>query len=561
MDSTTLSKSQISLLLAGTLVLVFGQVVQFGFHILDDQMYVENIYVRKGLTWEGLVWVFTNVHSNFSTTLNWVSHMLDVEIFGQNPAGHHLTSLLLHITNTVLFFWIIERMTGNSSRSAIAALLFAFHPLRVETVVWVADRKDLLAMLFALMTIAAYLNYVTRRRVHWYAITALCFLLALLAKPVLVVLPAVLLLLDFWPLRRTDQLLFQGESWRKYGFLFVEKVPLMLLSVIFCWTAYHAQIVAGGMVSDAQLPLYVRLAKIPVNYLYYLEKIFWPAGLTPFYPVSYNAPPVYQTVISLLFFLGTTFLFFRFYRRAPYLLIGWLWFLGTLVPVIGIIKAGWHEIADRYTYFPLIGIIVMVVWGLADGFKRMEVSRRAPQFLAGATLVLLMILSWNQTRVWSSNVTLFRHALAHTKNNILVHNNLGLALMHEGELAAAAEQFQSAIKLQPNYYLGWLNLGTARKIMQQTDKAIEAYENALKINPGAAVLHFELGPLYHQRGDGPQAIAHTQKAEQLLLKQYGLDFDKTRVVQERLQALYQKYGRPPEVAGSPETSPRSTRAS
>jgi len=551
MESTTLTKSRICLLLTGTLVLVFGQVVQFGFHILDDGLYVDNIYVRQGVTWEGLVWVFTHIHSNFSTTINWVSHMLDVEIFGRNPAGHHLTSLLLHITNTVLFFWVLERMTGNRSRSAVAAIIFAFHPLRVETVAWVADRKDLLVMLFALLTMIAYHKYAAQRRIHWYAVTTLCYLLALLAKPVLVVLPAVLFLLDFWPLRRTNTLNPPGEVWKRYGTLVAEKVPLLVLSAIFCWVAYHAQIVAGGVVSESQFPLWARLAKVPMNYLYYLEKIFWPTGLTLYYPVSYDVPPLWQVISSLSVFLIVTFLFLKLYRRAPYLMIGWLWFLGALVPVIGFVKAGWHEIADRYTYFPLIGIIVMVVWGVADFLERRKVSPRIQESLAAATLVLLMVLSWNQTRIWRTDVTLFRHALAHTENNILVHNNLGLALLHEGNRVEAAKQFRSVVILQPNYYLGWLNLGTAYKIMKQTPEAIHAYQNAARIKPNSGVVHFELGPLYHQLKDGSKAIAHTLMAEKILMKQYGPDFPQTRVVQERLQLYYQKYGKPRNRADSP----------
>ena len=407
------SQSRIFILLLLIIVVVFGQVIGFEFVDIDDPVYINNFMVVKGLTLEGLSWVFANIHTNFSTTLNWVSHMIDVELFGLNPAGHHLTNLLLHLFNTFLFFIVLEGITRDRWKSAMAAVLFAIHPLRVETVAWVADRKDLLTMLFSLLTIGAYWKYAVQRRPMWYGAMAVCFVLALLAKPVMVILPLVLLLIDFWPLNRLES--SSPFQWARVKPLFWEKVPLLGLSGLFSWIAYNGQAVHNVMVSETALPWIDRWLNVPINYMRYLGKIFWPADLAVFYPLSYQTPAAWKIAGSFLFLIGVTVWAVRRFRSAPYLLVGWLWFLGSLVPVVGFVKAGFQEIADRYTYFPLIGIFLMGVWGLAEAAERWNVPVKTVRFVSAMLAAVLMLVSWNQTRVWENSVTLFQHTVNHTE--------------------------------------------------------------------------------------------------------------------------------------------------
>jgi tetratricopeptide (TPR) repeat protein len=536
-------QSRIFTLLALIIVVVFGQVIAFEFVNIDDPVYINNFMVVKGLTLEGQAWAFANIHTNFSTTLNWVSHMLDVELFGLNPAGHHLTNLLLHLLNTFLFFIILEKITRDRWKSAMAAVLFAIHPLRVETVAWVADRKDLLAMLFSLLTIGAYWKYAVQRRPMWYGVTAVCFVLALLAKPVMVILPFVLLLIDCWPLHRLES--SSPFQWAQVKPLFLEKVPLLGLSGLFSWIAYNGQAVRNVMVSETALPWLDRWLNVPINYMRYLGKIFWPADLAVFYPLSYQTPAVWKIVGSLLLLIGVTVWAVRLFRNAPYLLIGWLWFLGSLVPVLGFVKAGFQEIADRYTYFPLIGIFLMAVWGLAEVVKRWKIPIKAIRLSSAVLAAVLMLVSWNQTRVWQNSVTLFQHTVDHTERNDFAHNNLGFALMRRGEMEASIVHFKKALEISPHHTFANLNLAKAYRNLDRPKEAIFAYNEILKMQPGHVVVHFELGKLYHKVGEGPRAIHHARIAHALLIRNYGPEFDKTREAEENLKHYYQVYNLKP----------------
>ncbi len=532
-------RSRIFVLLGLLIVIVFGQVIGFEFVNIDDPVYVDNHMVIRGLTLEGLFWAIANIHTNFSTTLNWISHMVDVELFGLNPAGHHLTNLLLHLLNTFLFFTVLEKITRDRSKSAVAAVLFAIHPLRVETVAWVADRKDLLAMLFSLLTIGAYWKYAMLRRPSWYGVTVFCFVLALLSKPVMVILPLVLLLIDFWPLNRLES--DSPISWDRVKRLIWEKVPLLGLSGLFSWIAYNGQAVHNVMVSEAALPWLDRWLNVPINYLRYLGKIFWPADLAVFYPLSYQTAATWKIAASLLFLIGVTVWVLRRFRSAPYLWVGWLWFLVSLVPVVGFVKAGFQEIADRYTYFPLIGILLMGVWGLAEAVKHWNVSMKAVRFASALLGVGLMFVSWNQTRVWENSVTLFQHAVDHTEHNDFAHNNLGHALLAKGKADESIVHFNKALEISPHHALARLNLAKAYRILDRPREAIHAYNRILQAQPNHVVVHFELGKLYHKVKEGPHAIRHTRIAHALLIRNYGPDFDKTHEAEENLKHYYQVY--------------------
>ena len=536
-------KSRILILLALIIVVVFGQVIGFEFVNIDDPVYVNNYMVVKGLTLEGLAWVFASIHTNFSTTLNWISHMIDVELFGLNPAGHHLTNLLLHLLNTFLFFIILDGITGDRWKSAMAAVLFAIHPLRVETVAWVSDRKDLLAMLFSLLTIGAYWRYAVQRRPLWYGVMALCLVLALLAKPVMVILPFVLLLIDFWPLNRLES--SSPFQWVRIKPLLWDKVPLLGLSGLFSWIAYNGQAVHNVMVSETALPWLVRWLNVPINYMRYLEKIFWPTDMVVFYPLSYQTPAMWKIVGSLLFLIGVTVWVLRHFRNAPYLWVGWFWFLGSLVPVVGFVKAGFQEIADRYTYFPLIGIFFMGVWGLAAAAERWNVSVKAVRFVSAVLVAVLMFVSWNQTRVWKNSVTLFQHTVDHTERNDFAHNNLGHALMLNGKTEESILHFKKALEYNPQRALAHLNLAKAYRNLDRTPEAILSYRNILQLQPNHVVVHFELGKLYHKIGDGSHAVHHTRIAHALLIRNYGLEFDKTHEAEENLKHYYKVYNLKP----------------
>jgi protein O-mannosyl-transferase len=537
------SQSRILILLLLIIVVVFGQVIGFEFVDIDDPVYINNFMVVKGLTLEGLSWAFANIHTNFSTTLNWISHMVDVELFGLNPAGHHLTNLLLHLLNTFLFFIILEGITRDRWKSAMAAVLFAVHPLRVETVAWVADRKDLLAMLFSLLTIAAYWKYAVHRRPLWYGAVTVCFVLALLAKPVMVVLPLVLLLIDFWPLNRLE---FSSPfQWARVKPLLWEKLPLLGLSGLFSWIAYNGQAVHNVMVSETALPWIDRWLNVPINYMRYLEKVFWPVDLAVFYPLSYQTPAAWKITGSLLFLIGVTVWAVRRFRSAPYLLIGWLWFLGSLVPVVGFVKAGFQEIADRYTYFPLIGIFLMGVWGLAEAVERWNVPAKAVRFVSAVLAAVLMLVSWNQTRVWQNSVTLFQHTVDHTERNDFAHNNLGFALMRRGKMEESIIHFKKALEYNPRQVMAHLNLAKAYRNLDRPREAILAYNHILQVQPNHVVVHFELGKLYHKIREGPRAVHHTRIAHALLIRNYGPEFDKTHEAEENLRLYYKVYNLKP----------------
>ncbi len=541
-----LSILQISLLLVLANVLVYGQVIGFEFVNFKDTFYVENDHVKNGLTWEGFVWAFSHKY-NLSQSLNWISHMLDVELFGLNPAGHHAVSLFLHVVNTVIFFLIVNNLTGSQNKSAVAAILFAIHPLRVETVAWVADRNDLLAMLFALLSLEVYRRFARNPNILRYVLMAICFVLALLAKPVMVVLPFVFLLIDFWPLNR-----LQGETgsteinWRALGKLLIEKIPLFLiigfsLFMIFKGSESHP------IESDtASVPWLVRLATMPVLYMKYLFHILWPAQFSVFYPASQEMPPLWQWSGSLLIFLVLTFGALSQWKRHPYITMGWLWFAGSLLPMTGLLRLGDHDMADRYTYFPLIGIFIMVVWGLAQWKVMREQEGCVAAVTGGVFLVVLMMISFVQTSVWKNNFTLYRHALAVDDTNYFAHNNLGVAWLGQHQPEKAVLHLKQAVTHCPRCIESWLNLGESYKAMQQWQPAVDAFREALAVKGDNVIAHEVLGALYHSRGDGWLAIHHSRRAEATYSKRFGPDYDKAVALRQKLEVYYREYFLRPE---------------
>ena len=467
----------ICLLLAAATFAVYAQTAGYDFVHYDDYEYVvENKPIQEGLTPESLRWVF-GVHASNWHPLTWLSHMLDYRLFGLNPAGHHLTSVLLHAANTVLLFLLLRRMTGAFWRSALAAALFGVHPLHVESVAWVAERKDVLSALFWILTTRAYVRYVERPGVRRYFWVVLPFALGLMAKPMLVTLPFTLLLLDYWPLNR-----FRGTGFKPFaqsvGRWVREKWPLFVLAALSCLVTLSAQERAKSL-----LALDTRAVNALVSYAAYLFKTVWPSGLAVFYPHPLSVLPAWKTLGSGIFVAGITFAAVRQWRRFPYLAVGWFWYAGTLVPVIGLVQVGAQAMADRYMYIPSIGLFVMIAWGGADLAARRRLPRAGIALCAGAAVLALTVTAWLQAKHWRNTAALFSQALRVDGENYFAHYQLGLALEQEGKAEKAFEHFAAAARILPNFAEAQNSLGVGLLRLGRYEEAMPHFTAAIKIKP------------------------------------------------------------------------------
>jgi protein O-mannosyl-transferase len=490
---------------------VYWQVGEYSFINYDDKKYVEdNPEVLKGLTVEGASWAFTTIYESNWHPLTWLSHMADVELFGLSKGWHHRMNVFYHLLNTELLFIVIWRMTGGLWQSAFVAALFGVHPLHVESVAWVAERKDVLSTLFWILTMGAYLRYVRFPSVRSYLPVVALFALGLMCKPMLVTLPFVLLLLDYWPLGRVGS----GSTWpREAPRLLLEKIPLLALSAASSVVAHFAQ--ASGKSISENLPLGERVANSLVSYSIYLWKTAWPVALSVFYPHPGTLGaviPAWQTIGSILLLVGFTFLAIWQRRHRPYLGVGWLWYLGTLVPVIGLIQIGAHARADRYTYVPLIGVFMALAWGIPELLDRWRFRRVTLGVLGGAVVLALSVTSWNQAGYWRDSTTMFTHALHVDKKNWLAWNGLGVAHDHAGRYQQAIRCFNEAIRISPQYADAWSNMGNAYRKLGQTQKAIICYQEVLRIDPNHAVTWNNLGVAHGQRGQHQEAIPFFREA-------------------------------------------------
>ena len=576
----------VGVLLAAVTLAAYWPVLDNDFVSYDDRAYVtENPHVLAGLSRDSVQWALRTGHAGNWHPLTWLSHILDVQLYGLNPAGHHSTSLLLHTVNGLLLFICLRRMTGALWRSATVAALFALHPMHVESVAWVAERKDVLSTCFFLLTLIAYAKYVTsdawrvtggesevhgpqstvslRSTVHspqstvhaprstlhaplFYGLSLLCFALGLMSKPMLVTLPCVLLLLDFWPLRRMQS--------GAVGWLVLEKVPFLALSLASSVTTFLIQRGAGAVSSLETLPLEFRISNALISYARYAIKMVWPVNLAVFYPAPSQWPDIWVGA-ALVVLAGVSALALWRVRTAPYLAVGWFWYLGTLVPVIGLVQVGQQAMADRYSYIPLIGLFLILVWAAADlagrwpayvfsGARLAQPQRvglpgpfhapsdlrarcgwasRAPLntywpaargWLAAAGAVgvgACAVLTWQQAGYWRNSGSLFEHALAVTHDNAVAQNNLGVWLMDAGNNAAAEAHFAEAVRIRPRYPEALVNLGLCREQEGNPDEAIELLQRAAEIS-GSAVAHYNLASLLSQRGDLAGAESHYQSA-------------------------------------------------
>jgi protein O-mannosyl-transferase len=491
----------VCLVLAAITFAVFGQTLTHEFVDFDDDDYVyENPVVARGLTLKGIVWAFTQAHAANWHPLTWLSHMLDCQLYGLHPGGHHLTNVLLHTATVIALFLVLRQMTGTLWRSAFVAAVFAIHPLRVESVAWVAERKDVLSGLFFMLTIGTYVRYA---RHPWslarYGLVMLLFAMGLMCKPMLVTLPVVLLLLDYWPLQRT-------ESAEK---LVLEKLPLLALSAASCVATLLAQnkaIQSGGSFS-----LLFRLGNALVACVVYLRQMIWPVGLAAHYPYHHNGLPPWEVALAGTLVAGLSAAAVWQWRKQPWLLVGWLWYLAMLLPVAGIIQVGIQAHADRYTYLPQIGIYMAVTW-LAAQWRASRVTFGG---LMGGVLAVLMFCAWQQTAYWKNSETLWTHALACAADDELALCNLGTALFEKGRADEAIVRYQQALQINPNYTEPQFSLANALLQKGKVDEAIYHFMYALHINPDYAQAHDGLGGALLRKGRVEEAASHFQKALQI----------------------------------------------
>ncbi len=492
------------LLLAIGIIAVYGQTVGFDFVDFDDQIHVvNNPMVPGGLTWNGIKWAFTTSHAGYWCPTTWISFMLDWEIFGGGAWGFHLTNVVLHIANTLLLFWVLRRYTKTLWASFFVAALFGLHPLHVESVAWVTERKDVLCTLFWMLTMMAYLRYVERRTAWRYVIILVCFALGLMAKPMVITLPFALFIMDFWPLRR----LWPEEGAGVPIFrLIIEKIPLLILSAASSCVTFIAQKMGGSVANSSVSPLSYRVGNALVSYCDYILKTFWPVDLAVFYPHPAAGIAGWKIAASAAVLLAITVVVLLL-RRRRYLLAGWLWYLGTLVPVIGLVQVGRQAMADRYTYIPLAGLFIMLVW-LAGDITGKWRNRTYLAGLAGSViLVALGVMTFRQVGYWRDTVSLFTHTAAVTTDNYLAYSDLGTRYAQNGDFERARSNIEKVMKANVKEIDVLYNVAKCLDMMGRTDEAIEYYNRILAITPGETDTYIALAEMESKRGNFERAMA------------------------------------------------------
>jgi len=475
---------------------IFLQTGDHGFITFDDPGYVtDNPRVKGGVTGENVAWAFSATAMSNWHPLTWLSHMTDVELFGLDPRGHHLTNVFFHAATTLLLFFLLAQITGAPWRSLFVAALFALHPLHVESVAWVAERKDVLSGFFWFLTLLLYAGYVKRGGTARYLLALLSFAAGLMAKPMLVTLPLVLLLLDYWPLRRSP-------LWA----LVKEKIPFFALSAASSVVTVIAQKQGGAMKTLEAIPLGSRVGNAVIAYGKYIGKMFWPADLAMLYPFP-GSIPLWQVSVSFLLLVLFSALAIVWRRRYPYLVTGWFWFLVTLVPVIGIVQVGGQSMADRYTYLPLTGLFLACAWGVDDLSQGWRYRKAVLAVLAAMVVAASAVATWRQVGYWRDNLTLYRHTLEVTGGNYLIHNNYGVVLAREGRLDEAITQYLEALQVWPRAANAHVNLGDALSQQGKFAEAISHYQRALQIVPDYALALENMGKALAALGRDDEAAA------------------------------------------------------
>lgn len=487
-------------LVLGT-ALLYRPAISNGFVNFDDPDYVtRNLAVQQGLSWHNIVWAFgtENPAANWHP-LTWISHMLDVQWFGANPAGHHFTNILFFALDVLLLFLFLHQVTENILRSAAVAALFAVHPLNVETAAWIAERKSVLSIFFMLLAMLAYVWYTQRPSGRRYLLVAVLFALALMAKVMVITLPFALLLVDYWPLHRYAN--SELKSWKRFRTLLVEKIPLFALSLAAGWMTVHVHHKEGAL--SRTLPLVWRVKNAIFSCAAYLAKIFWPTKLAVFYPHPENSLGWGKVFVALAFLMVISVAALRF-RKKEFVMVGWLWYLGMLFPMIGLIQSGRQGMADRYACLSLIGILIAVVWLVADCSAALRLHPGLPVIFFVVTLVPCFYLTRMQIGFWQNSYSLFAHTLEVTRDNGLAENNLGMALMEMGRVPAAQQHLEAAVRLIPEFATAHYNLGIALQTQNQLQQAAKQYHLAIATSSDrmeAAQAHNNLGTLFLQSQD------------------------------------------------------------
>ncbi|MFZ2634563.1 MAG: tetratricopeptide repeat protein [Desulfosalsimonadaceae bacterium] len=502
----------ICLLLILATAVVYWQVQGFDFVNYDDGDYVkDNVHVQSGFTFQSLIWAMTTgkVSSNWHP-LTLLSHMLDCQMFGLWAGGHHLTNLFFHIANSLLLFLVFRRMTGSTWKSGFVAALFALHPLHVQSVAWVSERKDVLSAFFWMLTIWAYVRYVRRPGWAAYVWVVVFFILGLMSKPMVVTLPFVLLLLDYWPLNRI-QLAGPNNLNLKITGLLGEKIPLFLLAAASAGITIYVQQQGGAVKSLDVLSLSDRLTNVLISYMNYILKTIYPAKLAAFYPF----PAMFswwEITAALITLASLTGLAIRLMIRSPYIIVGWLWFIGTLVPVIGLVQIGVQCMADRYMYLPMIGLLIIISWGIPELISNWRYKRFYLGIPAIFTVIVLSVVTWKQTGYWKDSISLFSHAISVTKNNPVAHWNMGTALSKNGKTEQAITHYQKALAINPMQPQVYISLGLALNERGDKNQALSCFEKAALLDPKNDQAQYNLGTFLFQNKRLDQAVQHLEKA-------------------------------------------------
>lgn len=521
----------ICLALACVTLAVYWQVLSCEFITFDDPHYVtDNQYIRTGFTLSNIKWAFTPAVFGYWHPLTWLSHMLDCHLFGASPVMHHLVNLLIHIANSLLLFSVFKRMTGAVFSSAFIAAVFALHPLNVESVAWVTERKNVLSTLFWFLTMLVYTDYVHRGGPLRYSVALLLFALGLLAKPMLVTLPFVLLLLDYWPFERFrpernfDEI---GEDNEKGSVsvvpsrLILEKVPFFALSVISAYLSSLSVRRLGINISTELVPVRLRIANALTSYVNYIDKMLWPRKLAVFYPYP-DTVPLWQTIGALLALICISVLMIWVFRSRRYPAVGWLWYLGTLIPVAGLVQAGlWPAMADRWAYVPLVGLFAIIAWGVPDLLAKLWHRNVVLVMAALMVLSALSVCTSLQLRHWRSSIALFKHTIEVTEDNYQAHFSMIKPLRQQGRTAEAIEHGYKALKINPNYPSSHNSLGAVLIDSGELDKAIEHLTRALRLKPDFPAAHVNLGAALFKQGDLDEATRHFYKALRLDKDSFG----------------------------------------
>jgi len=567
------SRATVCIFLAAVVFLALSPTLNNGFIGYDDSAYVtQNPHVNTGLTWPNIVWAFSGAHASNWHPLTWVSLQLDGTLYRSVPAGYHVTSLSLHVANVLLLFLWLSGATGFRGRSAFVALAFGLHPVHVESVAWVAERKDVLSTLFWMLTLLAYTAYVRRPGTGRYLAVAALFTVGLLSKPMLVTLPFLLLLLDWWPLDRK-----QNRSRVVLGKLVLEKLPLVALAALSAGVTIWAQGQGGSLTALDRLPLELRLANASLAYVRYLGKTFWPVDLAVFYPFPVHGIPAWEVAGSVAALAFITWLAYRARQRRPWLTTGWCWYVLTLLPVIGIVQVGMQSMADRYLYVPMIGLLIAVSWQVGEVCQGSPGRTRIAAMIgstaaAGFVLSVCAVLSWRQAHVWRDGVTLFTHAIHATGDNFVAHDNLGVELdrlgrpeealaeysetlriepgdrhgeenfaqasfakgerlLGQGDVHGALAAFRDSLRYRPRNAVALMSLGVALARLGQAVEAGKAFEDSLRADASSVEAHYDLGLVRQALGDNSKALESYDAA--LRLKP---DFGEAQAA--RAEALY-----------------------